>query len=97
MKKVSVTVDEVFPVFTLIEPKEGQEEWDIEVDDSFWREYCFFMYKYHEFQLKLQEFYECGHRKYSKKHGGYTWPEGASPSEQYKLNKIRDDSSKAQV
>jgi hypothetical protein len=97
MKKVEITIDEKWPVFTLLEPKEGHEEYQFEVDDTFWKEYCYIMYKYLEFQLKLQEFYECGHRKYAKKHGGYTWPEGASPSEQHKLNKCRDCPAEAQV
>ncbi len=63
LKKVKreVTIDEVWPVFSL---KEAEEDsvFNIEIPESLYQEYLWTAYKYHEFQLKLQVYYEQCHR-----------------------------------
>lgn len=57
MTRRDVTIDEVFPVFTLTDPVE-ESMWTVDIPDELYKEYVWTMYKYYEFQTKLQVYYE---------------------------------------
>jgi hypothetical protein len=97
MVQRQVTVDEKWPFFELIEPKEGFEDYQYDIPDTMYSEYCYIMYRYHEFQLKLQALYESGNRKLSERICGHSIPKGEQPDTEYEFNKIRNDVAQAQV
>lgn len=62
--KREIMIDEKWPVFTLEEPKRDGP-FVVELNEEFYKEYCYFMYKYHEYQLRLQVIYEHAQREYN--------------------------------
>lgn len=91
MAKIEVTVDEKWPVFSVVPLKEGNEDYQFDIPDEMYKNYLYIMLKFHEFQLQLQALYAEGNRKLSEKCCGHSFPEGSKPDEQYKLNKIRNE------
>lgn len=64
MVKREIIIDEHWPVFTLEEPKRDGP-FVVEINEDFYKEYCYFMYKYHEYQTRLQVIYEHAQREYN--------------------------------
>ena len=75
-------------------PKNEDGPWVTEINDDFYKEYLYFMYKYHEYQTRLQVIYEHKQRAVSETVCGYNVPEGSVIDDQYELNTIRNDASK---
>ena len=92
--KLQINIDEHWPVFSLEKPKDEDGPWVTEINDDFYKEYLYFMYKYHEYQTRLQVIYEHQQRAVSKTVCGYNVPEGSVIDDQYELNTIRHDASK---
>lgn len=64
MVKREIIIDEKWPIFTLEEPnKDGP--FVVELNDEFYKEYCYFMSKYHEYQTRVQLIYERQQRLYT--------------------------------
>lgn len=57
MRKVKIEIDKKWPIFVAYET-DKEDPCIVEVEDDFFREYCWFCFKYHDFQLKLQFMYE---------------------------------------
>lgn len=55
--KREIMIDEKWPVFWLEEPKKDGP-FVIELNDEFYKEYCFIMYKYYQLQSKLKLIYD---------------------------------------
>ena len=92
--KREIIIDEKWPVFTVEEPKKDGP-FVVELNDEFYKEYLYFMYKYHEYQIRLQLIYEHQQRIYTES-CGYRFPEGSDIHE-YTPNKIGNDASKASL
>lgn len=98
MIKREISLDEKWPVFTLDKPKNEDGPWVVELNEEFYKEYCFFMYKYHEYQTRLQLIYEHRQRELSQQSCGFRVPEGFEPDKDFTLNTIRqNDVAEAQV
>ena len=85
--KLQVNVDEKWPFFELVETKSGHEEFHFDIPEEMYKEYCYIMYKYHEFQLKLQALYELGNNQLNKRFCRHN----VSESSKLHDDKIRDD------
>jgi hypothetical protein len=92
--KLEINIDEHWPVFTLDKPKNEDGPWVTEINEDFYKEYLYFMYKYHEYQTRLQVIYEHKQREVNHTVCGYNVPEGSVIDDQYRINTIRNDASK---
>lgn len=88
MIKVQVNIDEKWPVFTL-EKNEKDGPFVLDINDEFYTEYCYVMYKYNEFQTRLGLIYEYEQRKYNG--------ESFEEDREYNDSRVPDDASKASL
>jgi hypothetical protein len=86
--KKQINIDETWPVFSLDEPKQEDGLFVVEINEEFYKEYLYFHYKYHEYQLRLQAIYEHKQREVNDRLG-YRFPEGTECCREFEPNKIR--------
>lgn len=97
MSKVEVTVNEKWPVFELIPPKVGQEDYQFDIPQEMYQDYLYVMQRYLEFQLKLQAFYEAGNSRVTKRICGHNVPKGSCVDTEYEFNTTRNMSAETSV
>lgn len=87
--KCQISIDEKWPVFTLEHVRNPNDPFVVDINEDFYKEYCCLMYKYHEFQIRMQLIYEHQQSNINKQVCGYTVPEGSIVDTEFKPNTIR--------
>lgn len=87
--KCQISIDEKWPVFTLEHVRNPNDPFVVDLNEEFYKEYCHAMFKYHEYQLRIQAIYEHQQSIVNEQICGYTVPEGSIVDTEFKPNTIR--------
>lgn len=87
--KLKIDTDEVWPVFFLDKPRNENDPSLVDIHEDFYKEYCYVMQKYEEFQERIKIIYEHQRSIISQQICGYNVPKGSDIDDKYELNTIR--------
>lgn len=87
--KCKISIDEKWPIFSLENLRYENDPFVVEINEEFYKEYCYFMSKYEEYQSRIRVIYEQQKLAFNEQNVGYRFPKDTIVDTEFRINSLQ--------